>query len=132
MIELLSEHVANQIAAGEVIQRPASAVKELLENAIDANSTLIQLIIKEAGESLVQVIDNGSGMTKEDAEICFKKHATSKIKLTEDLFAISSKGFRGEALSSIAAVSQVELKTKKTNSDIGHQIKIEASKITNF
>ena len=131
MIELLSEHVANQIAAGEVIQRPASAVKELLENAIDANSTLIQLIIKEAGESLVQVIDNGSGMNKEDAEICFKKHATSKIKLTEDLFAISSKGFRGEALSSIAAVSQVELKTKKTNSDIGHQIKIEASKITN-
>ena len=131
MIELLSEHVANQIAAGEVIQRPASAVKELLENAIDANSTLIQLIIKDAGESLVQVIDNGSGMTKEDAEICFKKHATSKIKLTEDLFAISSKGFRGEALSSIAAVSQVELKTKKTNCDIGHQIKIEASKITN-
>ena len=131
MIELLSEHVANQIAAGEVIQRPASAVKELLENAIDANSTLIQLIIKDAGESLVQVIDNGSGMTKEDAEICFKKHATSKIKLTEDLFAISSKGFRGEALSSIAAVSQVELKTKQKNSDIGHQIKIEASKITN-
>ena len=128
MIELLSEHVANQIAAGEVIQRPASAVKELLENAIDAQSTKVQLIIKDAGASLVQVIDNGMGMTKEDAEICFKKHATSKIKNTEDLFSISSKGFRGEALSSIAAVSQVELKTKKKESDIGHQVKIEASK----
>jgi DNA mismatch repair protein MutL len=113
MIELLSEHVANQIAAGEVIQRPASAVKELLENAIDAKSTKIQLIVKDAGSSLVQVIDNGMGMSKDDAEICFKKHATSKIKSTKDLFSISSKGFRGEALSSIAAVSQVELKTKK-------------------
>ena len=92
MIELLSEHVANQIAAGEVIQRPASAVKELLENAIDAQSTKIQLIVKDAGASLVQVIDNGMGMTKEDAEICFRKHATSKIKNTEDLFSISSKG----------------------------------------
>ena len=113
MIELLSEHVANQIAAGEVIQRPASAVKELLENAIDAQSTKVQLIVKDAGASLVQVMDNGMGMSKEDAEICFKKHATSKIKNTDDLFSISSKGFRGEALSSIAAVSQVELKTKK-------------------
>ena len=94
MIELLSEHVANQIAAGEVIQRPASAVKELLENAIDAQSTKVQLIVKDAGASLVQVIDNGMGMTKEDAEICFKKHATSKIKNTNDLFSISSKGFR--------------------------------------
>ena len=129
MIELLSEHVANQIAAGEVIQRPASAVKELLENAIDAQSTKIQLIVKDAGASLVQVIDNGMGMTKEDAEICFRKHATSKIKNTEDLFSISSKGFRGEALSSIAAVSQVELKTKKKESDIGHQVIIEASKV---
>ena len=129
MIELLSEHVANQIAAGEVIQRPASAVKELLENAIDAQSTKIQLIVKDAGASLVQVIDNGMGMSKEDAEICFKKHATSKIKNTEDLFSISSKGFRGEALSSIAAVSQVELKTKKLESDIGHQVKIEGSQI---
>jgi DNA mismatch repair protein MutL len=129
MIELLSEHVANQIAAGEVIQRPASAVKELLENAIDANSTLIQLIIKDAGESLVQVIDNGSGMTKEDAEICFKKHATSKIKLTEDLFAISSKGFRGEALSSIAAVSQVELKTKKQIVTLVIKLKLKHQKL---
>ena len=129
MIELLSEHVANQIAAGEVIQRPASAVKELLENAIDAQSTKVQLIVKDAGARLVQVIDNGIGMNKDDAEICFKKHATSKIKNTEDLFSISSKGFRGEALSSIAAVSQVELKTKKIKSDIGHQVKIEASKV---
>lgn len=129
MIELLSEHVANQIAAGEVIQRPASAVKELLENAIDAQSTKIQLIVKDAGASLVQVIDNGIGMSQKDAEICFKKHATSKIKSTDDLFSISSKGFRGEALSSIAAVSQVELKTKRIKSDIGHQVKIEASKV---
>ena len=130
MIELLSEHVANQIAAGEVIQRPASAVKELLENAVDAESTKIQLIIKDAGSSLVQVIDNGFGMSKIDAELCFKKHATSKIKSTDDLFSISSKGFRGEALSSIAAVAQVELKTKKKSDEIGHQINIEASKIT--
>ena len=120
MIELLSEHVANQIAAGEVIQRPASAVKELLENAIDANSTLIQLIIKDAGESLVQVIDNGSGMTKEDAEICFKKHATSKIKLTEDLFAISSKGFRGEALASISYVSNLTITSKIPGAELAY------------
>ena len=131
MIELLSEHVANQIAAGEVIQRPASAVKELLENAVDAESTKIQLIIKDAGATLVQVIDNGFGMSKNDAELCFKKHATSKIKSTDDLFSISSKGFRGEALSSIAAVAQVELKTKKKSDEIGHQINIEASKIIN-
>ena len=95
MIELLPEHIANQIAAGEVIQRPSSAVKELLENAIDANSTKIQLIVKDAGSTLVQVIDNGTGMSKEDAEMCFKKHATSKIKNSDDLYAITSKGFRG-------------------------------------
>lgn len=129
MIELLPEHVANQIAAGEVIQRPASAVKELIENAVDAKSSKVQLIIKDAGSTLVQVIDNGSGMSKDDAELCFKKHATSKIKSSEDLFSISSKGFRGEALSSIGAVSQVELKTKNNENDIGHQVKIEASKI---
>ena len=125
MIELLSEHVANQIAAGEVIQRPASAVKELLENAIDAQSTKIQLIVKDAGASLVQVMDNGMGMSKEDAEICFKKHATSKIKNTDDLFSISSKGFRGEALSSIAAVSQVELKTKKKKVTLDTKLKLK-------
>ena len=129
MIELLPEHVANQIAAGEVIQRPASAVKELIENAVDAKSSKVQLIIKDAGSTLVQVIDNGTGMSKDDAELCFKKHATSKIKSSEDLFSISSKGFRGEALSSIGAVAQVELKTKNKENDIGHQVKIEASKI---
>ena len=129
MIELLPENVANQIAAGEVIQRPASAVKELIENAVDAQSSKIQLIIKDAGSTLVQVIDNGTGMNRIDAELCFKKHATSKIKTSKDLFSISSKGFRGEALSSIGAVAQVELKTKKKEDDIGHQVKIEASKI---
>jgi len=129
MIELLSEHIANQIAAGEVIQRPSSAVKELLENAIDAKSNKIQLIVKNAGSTLVQVIDNGTGMTKEDAEICFKKHATSKIKTSDDLFTVASKGFRGEALSSIASVAQIELKTKIKNKDIGHKVCIEASKI---
>jgi len=130
MIELLPEHIANQIAAGEVIQRPSSAVKELLENAIDANSTKIQLIVKDAGSTLVQVIDNGTGMSKEDAEMCFKKHATSKIKNSDDLYAITSKGFRGEALSSIASVAQIELKTKMKYNDIGHTVHIEASKIT--
>ena len=129
MIKLLPEHVANQIAAGEVIQRPASAVKELLENAIDAKATKIQLIIKNAGSSLIQVIDNGIGMNENDAEICFKKHATSKIKSSEDLFNISSKGFRGEALSSIAAISKVELKTRKADSEIGNKIIIEGSKL---
>ena len=130
MIELLPEHVANQIAAGEVIQRPASAVKELLENAIDANSTKIQLIVKNAGSSLVQVIDNGLGMNKKDAEMAFKKHATSKIKSADDLFNISSKGFRGEALSSIAAVGHVELKTRSSDDDVGTHILIEGSEIT--
>lgn len=131
MIQLLPDNVANQIAAGEVIQRPSSAVKELLENAIDAKSSSIQLIIKDAGRTLVQVIDNGDGMNKEDAEMCFLRHATSKITKAEDLFKISSKGFRGEALSSIAAVSQVELKTKTSEEDIGYKIIIEGSEIKN-
>ena len=129
MIQLLPEHVANQIAAGEVIQRPASAVKELLENAVDAGASKIQLIIKNAGSSLVQVIDNGSGMNKEDAILCFKKHATSKIKTADDLFNISSKGFRGEALSSIAAVAHIELKTRTKKDDVGTYILIEGSEI---
>ena len=129
MIQLLPEHVANQIAAGEVIQRPASAVKELLENAVDAGPSKIQLIIKNAGSSLVQVIDNGSGMNKEDAILCFKKHATSKIKTADDLFNISSKGFRGEALSSIAAVGHIELKTRTKKGDVGTYILIEGSEI---
>jgi len=129
MIQLLPEHVANQIAAGEVIQRPSSAVKELLENAVDANATKIQLIIKDAGSTLIQVIDNGIGMNEKDAVMCFKKHATSKIKSADDLFNITSKGFRGEALSTIAAISTVELKTRETQNDIGTNIIIEGSKV---
>ncbi|RZP04445.1 MAG: DNA mismatch repair protein MutL, partial [Flavobacteriales bacterium] len=97
IIQLLPDHVANQIAAGEVVQRPASIVKELLENAIDAKATSIKLLIKDAGKTLVQVIDNGTGMTKADAQFCFERHATSKIKIAEDLFNIHTKGFRGEA-----------------------------------
>ena len=112
MITLLPDHVANQIAAGEVVQRPAAAVKELMENAIDAKATDIKLIIKDSGKTLIQVIDNGSGMNEVDARMCFERHATSKITKAEDLFALSTKGFRGEALASIAAIAQVELKTK--------------------
>ena len=112
LINLLPEHVANQIAAGEVIQRPASAVKELLENAVDAKATKINLVIKDSGKTLIQVIDNGCGMTNQDALICFDRHATSKIKTAEDLLSVGTKGFRGEALTSIAAIAHVELKTK--------------------
>jgi DNA mismatch repair protein MutL len=129
MIQLLPDHVANQIAAGEVIQRPSSAVKELLENAIDAKSTKIQLVIKDAGSTLIQVIDNGVGMNEKDAAMCFKKHATSKIKSADDLFNISSKGFRGEALSTIAAVASVELKTRSLENEIGYKVIIEGSNI---
>ena len=131
MIQLLPDNVANQIAAGEVIQRPASAVKELLENAVDAKSESIKLIIKDAGRTLVQVIDDGLGMDEEDAKMCFVRHATSKISNAEDLFKISSKGFRGEALSSIAAVSHVELKTKTENKDVGIKVIIEGSETKN-
>ena len=113
IINLLPEYLANQIAAGEVVQRPASVVKELMENAVDAGSTNIQLIVKEAGKTMVQVVDNGSGMSETDARMSFERHATSKIKSTEDLFRIRTMGFRGEALASIAAVAQVELRTKK-------------------
>ena len=112
IIQLLPDHVANQIAAGEVVQRPASAVKELLENAVDAGSTKIDLIIKDAGKTLIQVVDNGCGMTETDARMSFERHATSKIKNADDLFAIKTKGFRGEALASMAAIAHVELKTK--------------------
>ena len=128
-IQLLSENVANQIAAGEVIQRPSSAVKELLENAIDAKATKIDLVIKDAGKTLIQVIDNGVGMNHKDAELCFQRHATSKIKKANDLFTISTKGFRGEALASIAAIAHVELRTKTTDAELGFQLKIEGSKI---
>ncbi len=129
LIQLLPEHVANQIAAGEVIQRPSSAVKELLENAVDAGASKIDLVIKDAGKSLIQVIDNGKGMNIDDANICFQRHATSKIKSTDDLYAINTKGFRGEALASIAAIAQVELKTKTANEELGIQINIEGSEI---
>ncbi|MBK7311837.1 MAG: DNA mismatch repair endonuclease MutL [Sphingobacteriaceae bacterium] len=125
VISLLPENVANQIAAGEVVQRPASVVKELLENAIDAGASHIKLIIKDAGKSLIQVIDNGNGMSPFDARLAFERHATSKIKSADDLFNLHTKGFRGEALASIAAVAQVELKTKQATDEVGQQITIE-------
>ncbi|MFI5188420.1 MAG: DNA mismatch repair endonuclease MutL, partial [Chitinophagales bacterium] len=124
-ILLLPDNIANQIAAGEVIQRPASAVKELLENAVDAGATEIKLILQDAGKALVQVIDNGSGMTETDARMSFERHATSKIQTIEDLFHIRTMGFRGEALASIAAVAQVELKTKRKEDETGTCIEIE-------
>ena len=129
IIQLLPDHIANQIAAGEVIQRPASAVKELLENAVDAGATEIQLIINDAGKALVQVIDNGKGMSETDARMAFERHATSKIKNIEDLFHIKTMGFRGEALASIAAVSQVEIKTKTPEAVTGTYIEIENSAV---
>jgi DNA mismatch repair protein MutL len=129
IIQLLPDHVANQIAAGEVVQRPASVVKELLENAIDAGATNITLLLKEAGKTLIQVIDDGKGMSTTDARMCFERHATSKIKKAEDLFNLCTKGFRGEALASIAAIAHVELKTKQENEELGTSIKIEGSKI---
>jgi DNA mismatch repair protein MutL len=129
IIQLLPDHVANQIAAGEVVQRPASVVKELLENAIDAGATSIKLIIKDAGKTLIQVIDNGKGMSVTDARLSFERHATSKIKTAEDLFDLHTKGFRGEALASIAAIAHVELKTKQEQEDVGTQIKIEGSEV---
>lgn len=128
IIQLLPDHVANQIAAGEVVQRPASVVKELLENAVDAGATDIKLIIKDAGKSLVQVIDNGKGMSVTDSRLCFERHATSKIRLAEDLFSLSTKGFRGEALASIAAIAHVEMKTRQDQDELGTQLVIEGSK----
>jgi len=129
VIQLLSDHLANQIAAGEVIQRPASAVKELLENAIDAGATEIQLVIKDAGKELIQVIDNGCGMSPTDARMSFERHATSKIKSIEDLFKIRTMGFRGEALASVAAVAQVELRTCKHGSELGTRLCIEGTEV---
>ncbi|MEJ7674511.1 MAG: DNA mismatch repair endonuclease MutL [Chitinophagaceae bacterium] len=127
IVQLLPENIANQIAAGEVIQRPASAVKELLENAVDAGATEIKLFVNDAGKALIQVIDNGEGMSETDARMCFERHATSKIKNIEDLFHIKTMGFRGEALASIAGVAQVELKTKKAEDTTGTYIEIENS-----
>ena len=129
IIQLLPDSVANQIAAGEVIQRPASAVKELLENAVDAGATEIKLIVKDSGKTLIQVIDNGFGMSETDARMSFERHATSKIKKADDLFNIRTKGFRGEALASIAAIAQVELKTKRAENELGSCITIEGSEI---
>ena len=128
-ITVLPDHIANQIAAGEVIQRPASAVKELMENAVDAEATEIHLILNDAGKALVQVIDNGKGMSAEDARLCFERHATSKIKQIDDLFQIRTMGFRGEALASIAAVAQVELKTRTQEKEVGVQLDVANSRI---
>ncbi|MGV3460519.1 MAG: DNA mismatch repair endonuclease MutL [Flavobacterium sp.] len=128
IIQLLPDHVANQIAAGEVVQRPASVVKELLENAVDAKATEIKLIVKDAGKTLIQVIDNGVGMNVTDARMCFERHATSKIRLAEDLFSLHTKGFRGEALASIAAIAHVEMKTRQADEELGTHIIIEGSK----
>lgn len=127
IIQLLPDAIANQIAAGEVIQRPASVVKELMENAIDAGATSVKLIIKEAGKSLIQVIDNGCGMTETDARMSFERHATSKIREAEDLFAIRTMGFRGEALASIAAVAQVEMRTRRKADELGTRLVVEGS-----
>jgi DNA mismatch repair protein MutL len=129
IIRLLPDSVANQIAAGEVVQRPASAVKELLENAIDAQASLIRLIVKDAGKTLIQVIDNGTGMSVTDARMSFGRHATSKIQHADDLFAIKTKGFRGEALASIAAIAQVELKTRKADTELGTCILVEGGDV---
>ena len=129
IIQLLPDNIANQIAAGEVIQRPASAVKELLENAVDAGADEIKLIVNDAGKALIQVIDNGKGMSETDARMAFERHATSKITSIEDLFRIKTMGFRGEALASIAAVAQVELKTRKAEDETGIYIEIENSTV---
>ena len=127
VIQLLPDSVANQIAAGEVIQRPASVVKELVENAIDAGATLIQIVIKDAGRTLIQVIDNGKGMSETDARLSFERHATSKIRQAGDLFALRTMGFRGEALASIAAIAQVELRTRRAEDEVGTAITLAAS-----
>ena len=129
IIKLLPDSVANQIAAGEVIQRPASAVKELLENAVDAGATQIDLVIKDAGKTLIQVTDNGCGMSATDMRMCFERHATSKIQKAEDLFAIHTLGFRGEAMASIAAIAHVEAKSKPHEEELGTCLRIEGSKV---
>ena len=131
IIRLLPDHIANQIAAGEVIQRPASVIKELVENAIDAKATSIEVYIKHAGRTLIQVIDNGAGMSEQDARMAFERHATSKVSVIDDLFALKTKGFRGEALASIAAIAHVELKTRKTENEIGIALEIEGNKLVN-
>tara|TARA_B110000046_G_scaffold185658_1_gene228385 strand:+ start:1768 stop:3600 length:1833 start_codon:yes stop_codon:yes gene_type:complete len=130
IIQLLPDHVANQIAAGEVVQRPASVVKELLENAIDAGATTVKLLVKNAGKTLIQVIDDGKGMSVTDARLSFERHATSKIKVADDLFNLHTKGFRGEALASIAAIAHVEMKTKQASDELGTLLSVEGSVFT--
>lgn len=129
IIQLLPDHVANQIAAGEVVQRPASVVKELLENAIDAQANTIKLIVKDGGKALIQIVDDGTGMGETDARLSFERHATSKIRKAEDLFQLDTKGFRGEALASIAAIAHVDMQTKPTGNELGTHLKIEGSKV---
>jgi DNA mismatch repair protein MutL len=129
IIQLLPDAIANQIAAGEVVQRPASALKELMENAVDAGATMVNVLVKEAGKNLIQVIDNGKGMSLTDARMSFERHATSKIRTSEDLFAIRTFGFRGEALASIAAVAQVEMKTRLRGEELGTLLQIEGSEV---
>ncbi len=129
IIKLLPDHVANQIAAGEVVQRPASVVKELLENAIDAQSRTIKLIVKDGGKALIQVIDDGLGMSVTDARLSFERHATSKIQAAEDLFQLQTKGFRGEALASIAAIAHVDMQTRPEQDETGTHLKVEGSTV---
>ena len=131
VIQLLPDHVANQIAAGEVVQRSALVVKELLENAIDARATEIKLVVKDAGKTLVQVIDNGVGMSVTDARLSFERQATSKIRSAEDLFQLHTKGFRGEALASIAAIAHVEMNTCQEEDEVGTLLRVEGGKVTN-
>ena len=128
VIQLLPESVANQIAAGEVIQRPASVVKELVENAVDAGAKTINLVVVDAGRTMIQVIDDGCGMSETDARLAFERHATSKIRKADDLFDLHTMGFRGEALPSIAAVSQVELRTRQPNEELGIQLSLSGSR----
>lgn len=130
IIKLLPDSVANQIAAGEVVQRPSSVIKELVENAVDAGSTQIQVHVKDAGKTSIQIIDNGCGMSPIDARMAFERHATSKINDAKDLFAIRTLGFRGEALASIAAVAEVKLRTKRMEDELGTAIDIAASELT--
>jgi DNA mismatch repair protein MutL len=129
IIHLLPDSVANQIAAGEVIQRPASVLKELVENSIDAGATFIQIVIKDAGRTLIQVVDNGKGMSETDARMAFERHATSKIKNADDLFALRTMGFRGEALASIAAVAQVELRTRREEDELGVLVEVAGTRV---
>ena len=129
IINLLPDHVANQIAAGEVVQRPASVIKELVENSIDAGSTKIQVIVKDGGKTLIQVIDNGCGMSATDARMCFERHATSKIQSAADLFDIRTMGFRGEAMASIVAIATVEMRTRKYGDEMGTLIRMSGSEV---